>query len=166
MVAESRRPLARVTMGHATSRQMHAADARQGAQKSVPKLTGPRRALHWQKARRSVQKPCAEMTGLHIPGRRWAGPAGPCTAGQRHWQGNEALALYVRCRSASLLLRGMLDSGPLPSGSPEKQRRIRIGPVKVNGQFRARFRLHNFDITFRQVSGVSGVQPAWMLGLR
>lgn len=37
--------------------------ARPGAQKFVPKLSGPRLVLHWQKARQSVQKPCAERAG-------------------------------------------------------------------------------------------------------
>lgn len=113
------------------------------------------------------RNPARKCDGKHIPGPAsgWA-TAGPWAASRRRRQGNVAPALYVPCRSPGLALRGIRGFGPLPSGSPKNPSRIRISPVKLNAQFPALFARCTFAPTFREVSGGSGVQPAWALGLR
>lgn len=66
----------------------------------------------------------------------------------------------------ALLYVEFAEIGPLPSGIPKNPSRIRISPVKQKGRFPALFALCTFAPTFREVSGGSGVQPAWVLGLR
>lgn len=141
---------------------MQAGAARPGAQKFVSKLPEPLRAFYWQKAWESVLKPCAEMRALHTPGQQQARAQRGSGIGRVPRPGPCMCPVAV----PALLYVESAEFGLLPSGSAKKLRRIRIAPVKQTGKFPALFALQTFRITFPQVSGVSGVQPAWAQGLR